>query len=80
MAKASFIYIDIGTKHRLVAFRRPLILNIFCFTLQIHTWQKPASAMYEVKNASKNGSSIALSFWYLVAEFMLLQYSLRFLL
>ena len=36
LSKEVDIDIDIGTKHRLVAFKRPLILYIFRFTLQIH--------------------------------------------
>ena len=40
----------------------------------------PASTMHEVGNASKKGSSAALSLGYLVTVLVLLQYSLRFLL
>ena len=44
------------------------------------TWLKPASAMYDVGNASKNGSAAALSLTYIVAVLILLQYLARFLL
>ena len=39
----------------------------------------PASAMYEIGNASKKGSAGALSLGYLVAALILLHYLARFL-
>ena len=43
--------------------------NLFlCFIKIAFTWLKPASAMYEVGNASKKGSAAALSLGYLLVR------------
>ena len=54
--------------------------NLFlCFVKIVFAWLRPASTIYEVGNADKNGVAADRRLGYLVALLILLQY-LRFLL
>ena len=54
--------------------------QFLCFVKIVFTWLIPASTMCEVWNAGMKGSAAAVSLGYLVAVFIWLQYSLKFLL
>ena len=51
-----------------------------CFVNITFKGLRPATTIYEVGNASKNGSAATLSLGYIVAVLIFLSYSVRFLL